>query len=73
MSLIMRNTPDELRLLLIDPKKVEFSKYHDLPHLLCPIISDTQEAVTALKRLVDEMERRYEVFATKGNGASKYS
>ena len=73
MSLIMRNTPDELRILLIDPKKVEFAKYHDLPHLLCPIISDNNEAVTALKRLVDEMERRYEVFATKGNGATKYS
>lgn len=73
MSLIMRNTPDELRLLLIDPKKVEFSKYHDLPHLLCPIISNNDEAVTALKRLVDEMERRYEVFAKYGNGANKYS
>ncbi len=73
MTLIMRNTPDELRLLLIDPKKVEFSKYHDLPHLLCPIISNNDEAVTALKRLVDEMERRYEVFAKYGNGANKYS
>lgn len=73
MSLIMRNNPDELRLLMIDPKKVEFSKYHDLPHLLCPIISDNGEAVTALKRLVDEMERRYEVFAKYGNGANKYS
>lgn len=73
MTLIMRNTPDELRLLLIDPKKVEFSKYHELPHLLCPIISDASEATIALKRMVDEMERRYEIFATKGKGASKYS
>ncbi len=73
MSLIMRNTPDELRLMLIDPKKVEFTKYHDLPHLLCPTITDADEATVALKRLVDEMERRYELFATKGNGASKYS
>lgn len=73
MSLIMRNTPDELRLMLIDPKKVEFTKYHDLAHLLCPTITDADEATVALKRLVDEMERRYEIFATKGNGASKYS
>ncbi len=73
MTLIMRNTPEELRLLLVDPKRVEFSKYHDLPHLLCPIITDPSEATTALKRMVDEMERRYDVFATKGKGASKYS
>lgn len=73
MTLIMRNSPDELRLLLIDPKKVEFSKYHDLPHLLCPIVKEADEATVALKRLVEEMERRYEVFETKGNGASKYS
>ncbi len=73
MTLLMRNNPDELRLMLIDPKRVEFSKYHDLPHLLCPTITDQNEANVALKRLVDEMERRYDVFATKGNGASKYS
>lgn len=73
MTLIMRNSPDELRLMLIDPKKVEFSKYQNLPHLLCPIIHNANEATVALKRMVDEMERRYEIFSTKGNGASKYS
>ncbi len=72
MSLIMRNEPSELKLLLIDPKKVEFLKYHDLPHLLCPVITETNEAISALKKLVDEMQRRYYIFSTAGNGASKY-
>jgi S-DNA-T family DNA segregation ATPase FtsK/SpoIIIE len=67
----MRNTPDELKLMLIDPKKVEFSKYANLPHLLCPIITDAKEGKEALKRLVQEMERRYEMLSEKG--ASKIS
>lgn len=70
-SFIMRNTPDELKLMLIDPKKVEFSKYANLPHLLCPIITDAKEGKEALKRLVAEMERRYELLSEKG--ASKIS
>lgn len=73
MSLIMRNAPDDLKLILIDPKKVEFAKYHDLPHLLCPIITDPNEATVCLKRLCDEMDRRYEVFTKFGNGAVKLS
>lgn len=73
MSLLMRTKPSECKLMLIDPKKVEFVKYREMPHLLCPIINDTNEAKVALKRLVDEMERRYELFAEKGRGATKYS
>ena len=57
--------------MLIDPKKVEFSKYKNLPHLLCPIITDAREGKEALKRLVQEMERRYECLSEKG--ASKIS
>ena len=65
-TFIMRNTPDELKLMLIDPKKVEFSKYANLPHLLCPIITDAKEGKEALKRLVAEMERRYELLSQRG-------
>lgn len=65
-TFIMRNTPDELKLMLIDPKKVEFSKYANLPHLLCPIITDAKDGKEALKRLVQEMERRYEMLSEKG-------
>ncbi len=65
-TLLMRNTPDELKLMLIDPKKVEFSKYNDLPHLLCPVISDAKDGKVALKKMVDEMERRYELLARVG-------
>ena len=70
-TFIMRNTPEELKLMLIDPKKVEFSKYANLPHLLCPIITDAKEGKEALKRLVQEMERRYELLSSRG--ASKIS
>lgn len=72
-TLIMRNRPDELKLMLIDPKKVEFSKYNELPHLLCPVITEAVEGKNALKKLVEEMERRYSVFLTNGKGCSKIS
>ena len=71
-SLIMRNKPDELKLMLIDPKRIEFNRYNDLPHLLCPVITQTDRAKVALMRLVDEMEKRYDLFAEKGMGASNY-
>ena len=71
-SIIMRNRPDQLKLMLIDPKKIEFTKYNNLPHLLCPIITDIDRGKIALMRLVDEMERRYDLFAEKGMGASNY-
>ncbi len=61
MSLIMQNNPNELRLVIIDPKRVELSKYNDIPHLLGPIIKEPSEAKVALNRLVDEMVERYKV------------
>lgn len=61
MTLIMRNYPSQLKLMLIDPKQVEFAKYNMEPHLLCPVIQDTEKAIVALKKLVDEMERRYSI------------
>ena len=63
LSLIMRNKPDELKIVLIDPKKVEMAYYEEIPHLLCPNISQSNKAYVAMKKLVDEMERRYNLFA----------
>lgn len=63
MGLIMRNTPDEVKLLLIDPKRVEFTRYQDMPFLLCPPIADPKKAQTALQKLCEEMDRRYDLFA----------
>lgn len=62
MSLLMKTSPEELRILLIDPKRVEMSKYRDEPHLICPIVSDYSESKVAMNRLVQEMERRYQLF-----------
>lgn len=62
LSLIMRNKPDELKIVLIDPKKVEMAYYEQIPHLLCPNISQSNKAFVAMKKLVDEMERRYNLF-----------
>jgi DNA segregation ATPase FtsK/SpoIIIE-like protein len=61
-SILMSSTPNQSKILLVDPKKFELSKYKNLPHLLCPIISDVQEAKVAIERLIDEMESRYEKF-----------
>lgn len=66
MSLIMRNPVDELKFIMIDPKKVEFGKYKEMPHLLCPPISDAHQAYIALKKLCDEMDRRYGLFEDLG-------
>ena len=59
MSLIMRTTPDDLRIALVDPKKVEMNKYIEEPHLLCPIITEADECLILLQKLVDEMNDRY--------------
>jgi len=67
LSLLYENSPQILRFILIDPKRVEFSAYHDLPHLLCPVILDSQRAVNALKWLVGEMERRFDVLSRNGS------
>ena len=63
ISLLIKNSPEDLKLILVDPKKVEFSFYNDIPHLATPIIDDPQMAAEALKWAVEEMDRRYEVFA----------
>jgi len=63
VSLVYRNSPAKLRFILVDPKRVEFPVYENLPHLLCSVIFDTQRAVNALKWLVKEMERRFQVLA----------
>ncbi len=65
LSLIYRFRPDELELMLIDPKIVEFAIYRDLPHLIHPVVTDPKQACQALKWLVREMERRYEILAEK--------
>lgn len=62
-SLLYRNSPEILRFILIDPKRVEFPVYQDIPHLLAPVIFDSQKAVNSLKWLVSEMERRFGVLA----------
>lgn len=61
-SIIMRAKPDEVRLLLIDPKMVELSGYDGIAHLLCPVVTDPKRASVALRNLVNEMERRYSAF-----------
>jgi DNA segregation ATPase FtsK/SpoIIIE, S-DNA-T family len=65
-TLLLRTSPHEVKLLLVDPKKVEFTAFHDIPHLIAPVISDAAQAAKALKTVVALMENRYEVFATVG-------
>ena len=65
-SLVMRATPDQLRLLLVDPKRVEMGQYNDLPHLLAPVVVDPKKAAGALAWAVKEMERRYDLLAESG-------
>ncbi|MBA3027167.1 MAG: DNA translocase FtsK [Sulfurimonas sp.] len=60
LSLLYKNSPDQLRLLMIDPKMLEFSIYNDIPHLLTPVITKPKQAIVALANMVMEMERRYE-------------
>ncbi len=60
-SMLYRYTPDELRMILIDPKVVEFTAYADIPHLLLPVVEDPKNAATALRWAVQEMERRYRI------------
>ncbi|RLA68776.1 MAG: DNA translocase FtsK [Epsilonproteobacteria bacterium] len=59
LSLLYKNSPDNLRLLMIDPKMLEFSIYNDIPHLLTPVITKAKQAIVALANMVHEMERRY--------------
>ncbi len=63
MSLLYRNSPDNLKLMMIDPKMLEFSIYNDIPHLLTPVITSSKQAVVALNNMVTEMERRYKLMS----------
>ncbi|MCM3179536.1 DNA translocase FtsK [Cytobacillus horneckiae] len=66
VSLLYKADPDELKLLLIDPKMVELAPYNHIPHLVSPVITDVKAATASLKWAVEEMERRYELFAHAG-------
>lgn len=63
-SLLYRNSPSDLKLILVDPKQVEMAPYEDIPHLLTPIINDPTKTISALKWAVNEMERRYQLLAS---------
>ncbi|MGC8498075.1 MAG: DNA translocase FtsK [Acidimicrobiales bacterium] len=65
-ALVMRSSPEQVRLVLIDPKRVEMSHYQDLPHLIAPVVVDPKKAAGALTWAVREMERRYDVLAAAG-------
>ena len=66
MSLLYKARPDEVKLIMIDPKKVEFTTYRDIPHLYCPIVSDPKKAAGALASAVAEMERRFSLIEEVG-------
>lgn len=65
-SLLFKSRPDQLKILMIDPKMVELSNYNGIPHLVAPVVTDPKKAASALRWAVSEMEKRYELFATAG-------
>ncbi|PPB63579.1 cell division protein FtsK [Campylobacter hyointestinalis subsp. hyointestinalis] len=74
LSLLYRNSPKTLRLIMIDPKMLEFSIYNDIPHLLTPVITEPKKAIAALANLVAEMERRYKIMSqTKTKNIETYN
>ncbi|RXI98590.1 DNA translocase FtsK [Anaerobacillus alkaliphilus] len=66
VSIMFKATPEEVKLMLVDPKMVELAPYNDIPHLVTPVITDAKQATIALKWAVEEMERRYELFVQNG-------
>lgn len=66
MSLILKMTPKDLRLVMIDPKRVELTLFEGLPHLMCPVVKDVKEAAGVLRAVVREMDRRYDQFSDAG-------
>lgn len=65
-SILYKATPDEVKFVMVDPKKVELGNYNGIPHLISPVVTDAKKAAAALRWAVHEMERRYEVFANAG-------
>ena len=65
-SLLMRNTPKDLRMVMIDPKRVELTLFDRIPHLMCPVIKDVKEAAGVLRAVWREMDRRYDLFSESG-------
>jgi S-DNA-T family DNA segregation ATPase FtsK/SpoIIIE len=66
LSILFRAPPQEVRMLMIDPKMVELAPFNNLPHLLCPVVTEAKKAAVALSWVVNEMEARYQLFAEKG-------
>ena len=65
-SILMRARPDEVKLAMVDPKVVELSCYNGVPHLMCPVVNDPKQAAVLLQKMVNEMEKRYHMFAATG-------
>ncbi len=65
-SMLFKFSPDELRFIMVDPKVVEMQMYNRLPHLVVPVVTDPKKTVAALKWVVNEMEKRYQIFAKVG-------
>ena len=65
-SILMRAKPDEVKLVMVDPKKVELSMYNGAPHLLAPVVNDPKKASVVLKKIVEEMEHRYDLLSDSG-------
>ena len=73
-SILMRSKPEQVKLVMVDPKKVELSMYNGIPHLLCPVVTDPKKASIALKNIVVEMEKRYDIFErTKNKNIKGYN
>lgn len=67
ISLLYKNSPDMLKMIMIDPKRVELSVYNDLPHLIAPVVTDNKKAIGALRWVIQEMDRRYQVLLEAGS------
>src|SRR5690606_8450872 len=66
ISILMTRTPDEVKMILVDPKMVELAQFEEIPHLLCPVVTDMKKAPSVLNWLVDKMDERYELLAMAG-------
>ncbi|OBX35769.1 DNA translocase FtsK [Halomonas elongata] len=73
ISMLLKAQPDEVRMIMVDPKMLELSVYDGIPHLLAPVVTDMKEAANALRWCVAEMERRYKLMAAMGCATSPVS